>query len=333
MVAALTVVLILLVIAAAISVSPKRQRELSEIIADLRTYRRSAPESMHYAIDENVYFMRAVRTFPGFLYWGFVHRRKMDGRRLFEIADMPLPRWEKRLYEGLSRVERKEFPGLSKPLRKLLAGYLSEKPGSKLLDLGCGSMEAERQALVELHRTGKLQAPLLVGVDLAPQAYAAIRENYADFEGPLEIKKISSLKDIDRMSVSTPTILFYCGNALDAAQEQGSRFDLIFSSRFRHHLDDGGKRQLDAISRSTAHHVVEYDDFLTGMSWLPPFTVAWYNPVLLAAGLFSHLRQPTKKELLAEKKAGQPLMDITMFSPPGTYIKAYLPGTAKKGDS
>jgi hypothetical protein len=166
-----------------LSASPSRQRKLKNIIADLQGLA-SKPEwaEKQYAIRENVAFFQSLRSLPTYLYWGIRRRPNVVAEDLLEIADLPLPHCEKELYQDLTHIERKKFPGLSTPLKKLLLSNLREKPTVRFLELGCGSMEVGRQVLEESLKSGATPACLFLGIDTAAQAWEAIQANFADFK-------------------------------------------------------------------------------------------------------------------------------------------------------
>ncbi len=315
--------LLLLILICVLSLSPKRYKKIHDIIKDLEIQLGIASTDQKYAIQELLIFFRSIYTLPGFIAWGLLHRGKTDGTRLLELADLPLPKWEAELYSDLSHVERKAFPGLSKPLRNILVDYLNDNDKMPLLDLGCGSMEVERQALTHILRYDSDRKPLIVGIDVSADAFASIKENFADFAYKIRIQKILSLTDVNLINTDQPTILFYCGDALDVAQVHGHKFGMIFSSRFRHHLNSDDKKKLDMISHKHSHYVVEYDDFRTAASWLPPILTAWYRPVLLSAAQFSQLRQPAKQELIKQKRQSLSHLEVKLFNPPGSYARTY----------
>lgn len=323
----LSIAAIFVLVSLVLSISPKRQAKISAVISDLEKYKVTSSPETHYAINENIVFFKAIRTFLGYCYWGFSRRRKIDPNKLLEIADLPLPRWEKELYSDLSHVERKEFPGLSKPLRKLLVDHIASNNAAVLLDLGCGSMEVERQTLVMLKRKSLDANPIFIGVDSAPQALQAIEANFEDLQQEVDIKKLDSLKDFNPKTLNKPTIFFYCGDALEVADLHGHKYDLIFSSRFRHHLNKDEKARIDSISHRLTHYVIEYDDYHTSMSWLPPVLTAWYRPILLSAANFSQIRQPSKKSLMKQKSLKQSSTKVLLFRPPGSYAKIFMSNT------
>jgi SAM-dependent methyltransferase len=317
------ILILVLALLAGLSVSPSRHKKLDFIVRDLQNLLKTARPDQVYAINENIAFFRAIKTIPGYVAWAATRRRNIVAKNLLEIADFPLPRWEKELYDDLAHVERKNFPGLTKPLRNLLVAYIKSKKSAILLDLGCGGMEAERQAIVELRKQGVQHSTAYVGIDLAPQAWDSIQDNFNELKGEVDIKKISDISDIERYKTDKPTILFHCGNALEIASLHGHRFDLIISSRFRHHLDGAGKKLLDHISLNIANELIEYDDYRSAFSWIAPLLTAWYRPILLNGAIFSQIRQPWKHDLRATKSDTGKLT-VKIFSPPGSYAKIAL---------
>ncbi len=313
------IILVLLVVP---SYYPGRQRKLTEIIADLEALLQATPTDKAYPIQENIAFFRSLRTLPSYVYWALTRRRKIIASKLLEIADLPLPRWEMELYKDLSYVESKEFPGLSKPLRQTILQHIQAHPEAKMLELGCGSMEVTRQVLQKLKLSGSDAKPVIVGVDLAQQSWDAIQVTFAALADFVEIRQAATLEVVEGFRPQKPTILFHQGDALEIAHLHGHKFDLLYSSRFRHHLDEQAKTRLDTVSRDLATSVVEYDDFRTAVSWIPPILTAWNRPVLMNGAILSQLRQPSKKELKLAKQHPDGV-SIDFYSPPGSYTRTY----------
>lgn len=301
------------------SISPERRKKLDLISRDLRALEKKAPDDQKYAIKENIAFFQAIKTVPGYIFWSLTRRRNIDPVELLEIADLPLPVWERELYTDLAHVERKDFPGLSKPLRNLLVKFLSDRKVTKVLDLGCGGMEVQRQVLVELKKQNKNCTPVFIGIDLAPQAWEAINNTFRSMKDDVDIRKINDISETKNYKPSKATVLFHCGDALEIASLHGKQFDVIISSRFRHHLDKKQKDILDHISLNIANYAIEYDDYRSAISWVAPISTAWYRPVLLNGAIFSQIRQPWKKELKSQNKMG--VSQVQFFSPPGSYAK------------
>lgn len=317
----LSVVVSLFLLGSLLFLLPKRQHKIGEIIRDLKNLSDKTTGAEKYAIAENIRFFEAQRTLHGYLWWGMFHRPKIIPGRLLEIADLPLPKWEKELYDDLTTIERRAFPGLSVPLRKLLLNEILKGNKKTLIELGCGSMEVERQVLIDLEKGAYNVVPVFIGVDQAPQAWDSIREVFSEFGDRVTVKKLKSPAEI-KGSHSKPTVYFYCDDALNAAKKFKGKYDLIFSSRFRHHLNDREKQQLEKIHKSTPH-AVEYDDYGSALSWVPPLITAWNRPVLLNGAVFSHIRQLTKKEVLNTRKNDKRIKTL-IFNPPGSYAKVYI---------
>lgn len=316
----LTLITIFIAISVILSLSPSRRKKLNSIISDLKNIKKNVSKDKIYAINENILFFESIKTFPGFIIWSLFHRRIIDPKQLLEIADLPLPIWERELYYDLNSLERKSFPGLTKPLKKMILDSIIHKNTSLILDLGCGGMEAERQVIKALKESGAKHNIIFVGVDMAEQAWSSVIENTKELKNSIEVKQIYSLDDISDYRVKKPTILFICADALEIAEKYADKFDLIFSSRFRHHLDHNQKIIIDSITRDIANYSIEYDDYRTAFSWIPPITTAWYKPILLNGAIFSQIRQPSKKELKKDKKN---MVHIKFFSPPGSYARIF----------
>ncbi len=318
-------VIIILIVMIALSVSRSRYQKISQIVDDLEKLKSNSEPDMQYAIDENISFFMAIRFLPSYLLWGLTRRKRVDPAKLLEIADLPLPRWEKELYSDLNKVERKELPGLTKPLRKILLSEIrNSERGLIVLDLGCGGMEAERQVLVNLHKSEFKHNTVFIGIDFAEQAWESIIENLKELKATIEIKKINDLRDIKKYIPKKPSVLFYQGDALEIAEFHKDTFDIIFSSRLKHHLSEIEKKRLDNISQQVSATVIEYDDYRTRLSWLPPILTAWYKPILLNGSIFSQIRQPSKSDILREIKTNNDSrLGIKLFSPPGSYAKVF----------
>ena len=299
---------------------PPRQEKLRAIISDLEQLRNRSPKNEQYAIDENIIFFEAIKFLPTYLVWGIFHRPKVKPELLLEIADMNLPKWEKELYENLTVVERRNFPGLTKPLRKLLVEEITHGGQRVLVDLGCGSMEATRQVLIELRRARYDVAPVFIGIDSAMQAYDSIKQVFSEFGNDVNVRKIAEPSEIVK-NPKRPTIYFICGDALKITGQLAGHYDLLFSSRFRHHLDAKDKKSLDKVYEKVPY-AIEYDDYHTHLSWIPPLSTAWNRPVLLNGSILSQIRQPAKKSLIETKRSGKN-MEVKIFSPPGSYAKIY----------
>jgi hypothetical protein len=298
----------------------RRSQIIEEVLADLERLKNDKPQDLdlQYAVQENIRFFEAAKHPFSFLRWQLFVAPNIDASRLLELADLSLPKWETVLYEGLRRMERKKFPGLLTPLVRTLVSM----PGIVYLDVGCGAMETERQVIELLNKRNDTAPRVFVGVDQSPASYDVINETFSEIIDRVEIVKIA---DRDRESLlaalkpgSKHRIVFVEADALElekwlSAQE----VDIVYSSRFKHHLPEALKWQMDESLKKVGKFVLEYDDYRTPLSWIQQTLAAWSRPVLLNGALLSRLRQPSKKDLKAQRGKG----DIHFFSPPGSYIK------------
>jgi SAM-dependent methyltransferase len=290
----------------------RRQKQIDAILKDLRGFKPRRAEE--YALAENIRFFEAAKNPFSFVRWQLVHAPKIEADKLLELADYPFPKWQDVMYEQLNSVERKEFPGLLKPLRN----YLSKVNATVFMDIGCGNMEVERQLLKVFGDDVKV----FVGIDLSSEAVGMIQKNFSEQIGTVEIRQATSLdkKTLDLCrgwKGPKHLIVFVQKDALkiDPAELKG-RVDVIFSSKFRHHLPADNRLKLDELMVSVGCPALEFDDYRTAPSWIPLALTAWRKPALLNGALLSRLRQPSKKELKQAKAS-----NVQFFSPPGSYIK------------
>ncbi len=99
--------------------SSGRKKEIEQIILKLQTFRSNPTWSNQiYAIDENIAFLEAARSWPRFLKWVFGRMKKIDGSRLLELTDFPVPEWDIRMHERLIEIQRRKRPGLIEPMTR-----------------------------------------------------------------------------------------------------------------------------------------------------------------------------------------------------------------------
>lgn len=298
----------------------QRSQILHEILADLEELEKESWRSkdFQYALRENIRFFQAIKDPLSFLKWQLFHAPHIDASRLLELADLPLPKWEARLYEGLRWIERKKIPGLLTPLCRTLA----RSSGRVYLDIGCGAMEIERQVVRLLAQHHTTSPRVFIGVDQSSSSYAAIQGTFHDLTDKVEVMKLTNLNPKSLSSALKPgnkhRVVFIEADAL-ALEGKLSRkeVDIVYSSRFMHHLTDPQKKQFDKSLKRMGKIILEYDDYRTALSWIPQTLSAWSRPVLLNGALLSRLRQPSKKSLQKEGYGH----NIRFFSPPGVYIK------------
>ena len=293
----------------------KRKRLIGQIITDLKEYKEIAPRDEQYGVGENIRFFKASKHVITFLMWQLFYASSIDADNLLEIADLPLPRWERMLYKDLQRVERRRFPGLLRPLTTTL----SNLDARVFLDIGCGTMEVERQLMQALQAKGDKKPRVFVGLDMSGSAYEMIQKTFEHDSDKVSIHRIPSLEsNIIKPFVDSGhkkhQVLFVEADAMHAADPNNYPVDVVYSSKFKHHLKHSLKLPFDHAIAPLGKIVLEFDDYRTATSWIPISITAWKRPVLLNGGLLSRLRQPFKAKL-----SKQP--NVLFFSPPGSYIK------------
>jgi hypothetical protein len=298
----------------------RRTQIIHEILVDLERLKKEGPHEpdFQYAVQENIRFFQAAKQPLSFLKWQLFDARRIDTSRLLELADLSLPHWETELYDGLRWIERKKFPGLLAPLCKTLA----RTPGRVFMDAGCGAMETERQVIELLAWRQDSPPRVFIGVDQSPSSYAMIQETFRDVADQVEVTKLKNPNRELLLAVLRPNnrhrVIFIEADALTL---EGwllpQEIDIVYSSRFKHHLTSLQKKQMDKSLKKVGKVALEYDDYRTALSWIPQTLSAWSRPVLLNGALLSRLRQPSKRMLKSEQHE----YSIRFFSPPGSYLK------------
>jgi len=300
-------------------VPSKRLRVIEDILADLHIVQLLITDEQEYGLAANIRFFKAVRHPLTYLFWQLLEAPRLDADKLLELADLPLPEWEAQLYKDLDRLERRRFPGLLKPL----AANLAAQPGVTFLDLGCGSMEVERQVLISLNRRKDHRPRIFIGVDLSPASYDIIARNFKQYASEVAVHRVEKLDTATLRSLIAGApkqhlVVFVQADALSLLERlQPGDVDVVYSSKFKHHLPKQLKPKLDKLAATAGKVALEFDDYRTALSWIPLVLTAWSKPVLLNGALLSRLRQPAKRELVKSKHH----TPVTFYNPPGSYIK------------
>ena len=299
----------------------QRRRVIGAIVADLEhLIAECGPGFRRRAIEANLDFFRAARSPVTFLWWQLGRARRVDADHLLELADFPLTSWQAQLYRDLGWAERKSFPGLLTPLVQ----FLSASNAKTFLDFGCGAMATERQVI--LAGSG-LAGPgrFFLGLDSSPVAWDLIQETFGDMADAVQLIRIQDLIGLDPEGLLSqsicPNVVAFLNADVTALAPSGKVFDIAFSSKFAHHLNYEQNENITQQAMRIAKRYVEYDDYKSSLSWIPPTLMAWRRPVLLNGALLSRLRQPTKRQLLNFPRFSH----VTFHSPPGAYIAEVCP--------
>lgn len=311
----------------------ERQREKNEcidrIVKDLKRIRPQAEGDRLYALDENVRFFEASRTWSSYVAWILFEMPNVDGTRLLELSDFDIPEWQTMLQKELMEIEQQKYPDILAQLRgelvkEVLAASSRLTRHLVLLGIGAGSMEVERQLVNELRHLKNTRPILFVIVDNSQASLDAGFKNigrsgvHCIQRDGIGTSEIVSLRD--GLSPGSYSVLGIRSDALALPKLfSGRPFDIAYYSKFKHHLPDALKNSFVGMVKKLSPCIVEGDDY-RGF-YLPFFSTitAWYKPVLLNGAVFSSLRDPTPSAL---RKNLEPDWKLS-FRPAGGYVLTY----------
>ena len=315
-----------------------KPQTINRVISDL-TKLRQTREDQQYAIDQNIAFFEATRSLPKYLYWLITKYPKIDPRRILELADFNLSNglWQQTLLHQLMNLEKNPFDVI-RPLRSEIVQtlqYISKEATEPMviINIGCGGMEIERQVTAKI-TTPLQQSIIFIGIDNSPVAGAIARKNLKNTSGSFKIlddlttKTISSIREDSTLKAIN--FFFYEGDAIQAINHlsrESIDINIIFHSKFHHHLTDENKNKLDITLQLTARHVIEFDDY-RGL-YLPILSLltGWNKPVLLNGAVLSSVRDYKIKDL--KKRHNNQKWQIKIFPMKG-YIRTFSQQTQKK---
>ena len=302
--------------------SSERDQMIEEILSDLKNLTRDPSLHNQYAVKENIGFFSAARSPLTYFFWMFKKASKLDKERLLELSDLPLPRWDKEMHKRLIQIEKKNFPGLLKPLVRRIIDFITENDRDLILSsLGCGGMELERQVISELIKKKHDRKTTFIGIDKSEASHELAKENLKELVPPLNIYERKSLDQFSLSeflnSVNSQYSIILCKNDIFelTSKFKPRTFDVIYHSLFRHHLDQEQKKEVGRVIASLARKQLEYDGYKTWSVILPQTLTTWKSPVLLGATIFSDLRYQEKKEVIVRSKGGH-----LSFYKIGTYL-------------
>lgn len=286
-----------------------RKQIVEEILVDLRKYQNHCSEEESYAVQQNIVFFESLKNLFSYASWCFKHARNIDALRLLELMDLPFEKWETMLHDDLVALDAKPFPGLLNPIKKKVLSHVLANPNAVVVDLGCGAMEVERQLLADIKQSGKHVEPItFIGVDQSQVFKKSIQERFADLRDICDLHFVNHLTygnlESFRHKKTNKHNVVLAHNDIFALPDvwKPGQVDLFFYIRFRHHLNEKQKGELDAVFNALGPSTVfEYDDVNSFPFLFVPLLTSWHNPVLLNAATFSRLRDPSKAELRKRK--------------------------------
>ncbi len=315
--------------------SRARTQQIDKIIRNLGDLKKQGFENM-YALDENIKFFEAMRSPIKYVKWFINERPKINGSQLLELSDFPLGhgRWEAILQTELLEIEQWKFPDNLVRFRKILLNQidniatLSNQRPLLLMSLGSGSMEIERQIIFALKKINFKNKITFIGVDLSQASLDTAKNNLKLLDIPIE--QVSSLNEKDLNALQQKytqnqfTIILLKDNVFNLDKYLNEKLvDLLYHTKFRHHILPQQKEQLDTLVKKLSKRIVEADLLNNLFMFIVPLIARtrWWHPILLNGGMFSSLRCPTKQEILDTKKTG---WDVKVF--PDGYIRSFNTG-------
>jgi len=95
--------------------------------------------------------------------------------------------------------------------------------------------------------------------------------------------------------------------------------DIIFHSKFHHHLSNQDKQHFDDMIKKIACCAIEFDDYRGFYLPILSILTSWNKPVLLNGAVLSSLRDPTRQDIHDYKKTGW----ITKIYPLKGFLKIH----------
>ncbi len=300
------------------AVALDRNKEIQRILGELQALRKKP--STEHAVRENIRFFKSIHNPWRYFKWLFTDALKITNTEdLFEINEL-LPKYDEQMHRALVSVERANFPGLVRPLVQVLYTAITEVGrGVVLLGLGAGGMETERQLINLLHEKEWDRPVLFVSVDRSLEAHSFARKNLSEsaakvfFAGELSTGSIATWRENSGITV------VQCTNDIFALEQHfgASIFDISYSSLFLHHLTHTQQETLVRSLEKISKLVLMYDGYRSALQLIPQSIVAWHNPVLMNASVFSGLRYRLPKEVRVFAR------DIQWCRGQGTYLARF----------
>lgn len=290
--------------------------EIKQILSDLESLK-SHPDYKE-GVRLNIEFFKAIRNPFSYVWWLMFRAPKLRKARarIVELADLPLPRWQKELLETLSWFEIWMLRVLQ-PMRKQIIRELErlkkvKKEPIVVASLGCGGMELERQMLYQLVRM-RFNFPLIfIGVDYSLAVPDVINSKFANLvsKGLLKVRTISHLgaDELNKLKAEAASLRFLVvllnTDAFQLKELAQDSFDLVYHTRLRHHLTLEENKKLDELATHLAPKLLELDDLFSISGIIIMSIFLWRFPALLNGGILSSLRDFSRKELLSKKERG-----------------------------
>jgi hypothetical protein len=280
----------------------ERNIKINQILQDLNTLLKNTKSpNLIYAIKENILFFKAIKSYLSYLLWLFFRAPFIDKNKILELADLGLEKYSRELLEVLTRNELK-FSHMIEPLVDSIVELILSKNIKTILDLGSGGMTIEYKIIKKLKEINYKKRIVLIGIDSDPQAHELAKTILSEFD--LDILETSNLssqfleKILNNHQSKNISIVFSRENIFRLDNVFPDNFvDLVFHSKFKHHLNNRDKEKLDSILLKIAKIVIEYDNYRKWRELIFRPRLIWGEPVLLNGAILSRVRGFTKSEI------------------------------------
>jgi len=275
-----------------------RREEIEKAIGKLEEFNKDPTYSNRlYAIEENLIFLKAIRSFPTYLKWLLTRAGKLDGTKLLELTDFPVPEWDRKMHWRLIEIQKRDKPGLVKPLVEAIIEFVGQSNHDLVCaNLGAGGMEVDRQVIRRLLDSGFKKQLVVVAIDKSATTQEIAKENLAGIKDEVELVEVAQL-DKDKLETikqqaKKNIIVVLCQNDIFGLNRifPNKYFDLVYHSLFKHHLTDQQKKEFDGVIKYISKNSFEFDGYWSKPLLLVQSIFAWQHPIFLNGTVFSMLR-------------------------------------------
>src|SRR3989338_5064144 len=283
----------------------KRLEEIGSAIEKLEQLKHDPTftEKM-YAIEANFEFLNAIKTVPRYINWLLTKASKLDSAKLLELTDFPVPEWDIKMHKRLIEIERRDRPGLVKPIVDAVVDEFA-KAGKDMIvaDLGAGGMEVDRQVAIRSAKSSFAHKLTIVAFDKSATTREIARENLADISAEVEIVETgiltqTELESLRKKAAKKVLIIMATNDIFDLSTSFPEKyFDIVYHSLFKHHLDKREQEKFEGVILNVSKIAFEFDGY---RSFFPHLLIqsamAWSSPVFLNGTVFSMLRYKNKND-------------------------------------
>lgn len=275
-----------------------RADRIQEII-DFLKKEKEGNSLFQYSIDQNIIFFRSISSYCHFLRWFRKYRNNIDSSKLTELTDFENKSFRDELHYGLLEIERKGYPGLTTPLVKTVFNYINNLNKPALIgEMGSGSLEVIRQIIIRILKQNINTKLTFIAFDKVYSSSQMAINNLASLKDKIDIYENDDLtreylNKVYSQSSKNIIVILVSKDIFDLnLEKQKIKFDVIYHSFFKHHIENTNKPILDSMIEEISLKSYEYDDFRSSFGVLIHAFYTWKNPVLMNGAVFSIFRSP-----------------------------------------